>query len=65
MLKVKPITEKSWLVLSDDGLQRVALLSQQEEKFLLIAKDVKTIFQNKAEMTEFFSEDIFANIVTS
>lgn len=63
MVKLKPITDKSWLVLSDDGMQRVALLSQQENKFVLIAKDVKTTFRDKAEVDEFFSEDIFANIV--
>lgn len=63
IIKLKPITEKSWLVLTDDEQQRVALLSEQRGKFVLIAKDVKTIFTDKQEVRDFFSEDIFDNLV--
>jgi len=63
MVKLKPITDKSWLVLADDGIQHVALLSEQKDKLILIAKNVKTVFNNRAELQDFFAEDIFKNVV--
>ena len=64
MVKLKPITDKSWLVLADDGIQHVALLSEQKDKLILIAKNVKTVFNNRAELQDFFAEDVFKNVVT-
>ena len=63
MVKLKPITEKSWLVLTDDGLQRVALLSEQKDKLVLIAKGAKTPFANREEVIAFFKEDVFNNLI--
>jgi len=65
MVKLKPITEKSWLVLTDDGLQRIALLSEQKDKLVLIAKGAKTPFKNREEVNKFFNEDIFNNLIES
>jgi hypothetical protein len=63
MVKLKSLTDKSWLVLADDGVQQVALLSEQKDKLILIAKNVKTVFNNRAELQDFFAEDIFKNII--
>jgi hypothetical protein len=64
MVKLKPLSEKSWLVLSDNGLNKIAILSEQKEKFILIAKDVKTTFDTKDEVSGFFNVgDIFDKIV--
>lgn len=63
MFKLKPITDKSWLVLADEGLERIALLSEQHTKFVLISKDAKTTFENKEEVKMFFAEDVFSNVV--
>jgi len=62
-VKLKPITEKSWIVLTDDGLQRIALLSEQKDKLVLIAKGAKTPFNSREEVNEFFKENIFDNLV--
>lgn len=64
MFKLKPITDKSWLVLSNDGLTRVALLSEQRSGIVLIGKDAKTTFNTRDEVKVFFAEDVFNNIVT-
>lgn len=62
MIKLKPITERSWLVLTD-AMDRVGILSEQHDKLVLLIKDGKTIFKNRSEIVEFFNEDIFDNIV--
>lgn len=64
MVKLKPVTEYSWLVLTDDGLGQVALLSEQKNKYILIAKGAKTTFDNRGEVSAFFNEtDLFSRIV--
>jgi hypothetical protein len=63
MVKLKPITDKSWLILADDGVQHVALLSEQRGKLILIAKNIKTVFNNRKELQDFFEEDIFENVI--
>lgn len=62
MIKLKPITDKSWLVLTD-ALDRIGLLSQQRENYILLTKGNKTKFNSKKEINEFFSTDIFDNLV--
>jgi len=63
MVKLKPITDNSWLILADDGIQHVALLSEQKDKLILIAKNIKTVFNNREELQDFFAEDIFKNVM--
>ena len=63
MVRLKKITEKSWIVLTDDGLNRIALLSEQKDKLVLIAKGAKTPFKNRDEVVAFFKEDVFDNLI--
>lgn len=63
MFKLKPITEKAWLVLADEGLERIALLSEQRTNYVLISKDAKTTFKDREEVKMFFAEDVFNNIM--
>lgn len=63
MFKLKPITEKAWLVLADEGLERIALLSEQRTNYVLISKDAKTTFKSREEVNGFFSEDVFNNVM--
>lgn len=61
MIKLRPITEKSWLVLTDT-MDRIGLLSEQQNKFILLIKGLRTSFDNKTEINNFFNEDIFSNV---
>jgi len=64
MVKLKPITDKSWLVLTDDSLEsRVGLLTKGLDKYILMARAAKTEFRNKEEIAEFFNCNIFNNLV--
>jgi hypothetical protein len=63
MIKVREITEHSWILIADEDDQKIGLLSEFQGEFILLAKDAKTKFPNKDEITKFFNEDIFSNVV--
>ena len=63
MVKLKPITSTSWLVLTNDGLSKVGLLTKSHSDYILLARATKAKFKNRAEINAFFQEDIFANLV--
>jgi hypothetical protein len=61
--KLKPITETSWLVLGDTEDTKIGLLTEVRTQYILMAKGVKQQFLNRKEVTTFFNEDIFQNVV--
>lgn len=61
-VKLKPITEKSWLVLDDTGDVRVGLLTEIREQYILMAKGEKKQFLDRHEVNKFFNENIFDNV---
>lgn len=61
-VKLKHLTENSWLVLTEDGLDRVGILAEQREKFLYIANSIKKFFASKAEINDYFNKDMFADV---
>lgn len=67
MLKLKPITERSWFVLSDDSLSTmVGILTESPTgTYSLVGKELKMSFSNKEEMNEKLGVDVFSKIATS
>lgn len=62
-IKLKPITETSWLVLGDTEDIRIGLLTESRDKYILMARGEKTSFLNRKEVNKFFQEDVFNNMV--
>lgn len=62
-IRLKPITETSWLVISDVDGNRIGLLSQLRNQYTLMIKDVKKHFLNRKEVNDYFKENIFENTV--
>ena len=63
MVILKEITSNSWLVLSEQEQERIGLLSSNPNGFVLLSKGGKLKFAEKADVVEFFEEDIFKKIV--
>lgn len=62
-VKLKPITETSWLVLGDTEEVRIGLLSEVRNQYVLMVKGVKQRFLDRKEVNNFFKEDVFNNLV--
>jgi hypothetical protein len=62
-VKLKSITENSWLVLGDTEDTRIGLLTEIKNEYILMVKGEKQKFLNRKEVNRFFKEDIFKNIV--
>lgn len=62
-VKLKPITETSWLVLGDTDDTRIGLLTEIRDNYVLMAQGEKTQFLNRKEVNKFFKEDVFENVV--
>lgn len=63
MVKLKAITGSSWLLMTDDGQQKIGILSENHGGYMLLAKETKTHFATKDEINQFFAEDVFTNLV--
>ena len=61
-VKLKFITEKSWLVLGDTDDTRIGLLTEIRDQYVLMVAGAKQQFLNRKEVNKFFNEDIFRNI---
>ena len=61
-IKLKPITEKSWLVLGDTEENKIGLLTEIKNQYTLMVKGQKQKFLNKKDINNFFQEDIFKSI---
>jgi hypothetical protein len=62
-VKLKPITETSWLVIGDTDDTRIGLLTEIKDQYILMVKGVKQQFINRKEVNKFFNEDVFGNVV--
>lgn len=62
-VKLKPITESSWLVIGDSEETRIGLLTEVRNEYVLMVKGEKKKFLNKKEVNKYFSEDVFQNVV--
>jgi len=62
-VKLKPITETSWLVIGDNEDTRIGLLTKIKNQYVLMVKGVKQQFIDRKEVNRFFNEDVFKNVV--
>lgn len=62
-VKLKTITETSWLVLNDTEDTRVGLLTEIRDNYVLMAMGEKKQFLNRKEVNKYFNEDVFQNII--
>lgn len=62
MIKLKPITDTSWLVMTDNS-EKVGLLNEQPDKsYLFLSASVKEVFKDRNDVNSFFNEDIFTSV---
>lgn len=64
-VKLKTITETSWLVIGDTEDTRIGLLTEARDKYVLMVKGEKRQFLNRREVNKYFMEDIFSNIAST
>jgi hypothetical protein len=62
-IKLKPITETSWLVIGDADDIRIGLLTEIREKYVLMAKGEKKQFLCRKDVNTYFNEDVFNSVV--
>jgi hypothetical protein len=62
-VKLKPITETSWLVLGDTDDTRIGLLTEIRDNYVLMVKGEKKSFLSRKEVNKYFQEDVFENVV--
>jgi hypothetical protein len=63
--RLKTITPASWLVIGDTDDVRIGLLTQVRNEYILMIKDQKRKFLDRKAVNQYFSEDIFQNIIES
>ena len=61
-VKLKPITETSWLVIGDTDETRIGLLTEIRDRYVLMAKGEKKSFLSRKEVNTYFEENIFDNV---
>lgn len=62
-VKLKSITDTSWLVLGDTDETRIGLLTEIREQYVLMAQGEKKSFLSRKEVNGYFKEDVFQNVV--
>lgn len=62
-VKLKPITETSWLVLGDTDETRIGLLTEIRDEYVLMAQGEKKKFLSRKEVNKYFEENVFDNVV--
>lgn len=63
-VKLKPITETSWLVIGDTDDSKIGLLTEIRDEYVLMVKGEKQKFLNRKAVNSFFNEDVFQNAAT-
>ncbi len=63
MIKLKPITETSWLVIGDSDDTKIGLLTEIRDNYILMVKGEKRSFLNRKEVNTYFAEDVFDNVI--
>ncbi|WPK38801.1 hypothetical protein Cassandra_0125 [Pseudomonas phage Cassandra] len=61
-MKLKSLTETSWIVLDNQG-DKVGILTRTKEKLNLMTPGGSMLFDTQDDANTFFGEDIFSNIV--
>jgi hypothetical protein len=61
-VKLKPITETSWLVLGDTDETRIGLLTEIRDEYVLMAQGEKKKFLSRKDVNKYFEENVFDNI---
>lgn len=61
--KLKTLTEKSWLVISDTESDRIGLLTEIRDQYILMIAGAKKQFLDRKEVNKFFNEDVFMSVV--
>jgi len=61
--KLKTITTTSWLVINSTDDSRVGLLTEIQNKYVLMVKGEKQQFLDRKEVNKFFKEDVFNNLI--
>jgi hypothetical protein len=66
MVRLKELTQTSWLVITEGTNEKVGLLSEQRDKLKFIAKAANAEFRDRSDVTEFFDqEDLFRNVIVT
>ena len=66
IIQLKEITDSSWLVITEKEQEKIGLLSEgRNGAFTLLSKGGKVAFEDKEEVSEFFAEPVFDNIVVT
>lgn len=61
MIKLKPITDKSWIII-EDNINAGVLSVGIDKTYTTIYKNKKLSFSSKQDLNNFFQGDIFTNI---
>lgn len=62
-VKLKSITDKSWLVINDIDSDRVGLLTEIRNQYVLMVAGAKKQFLDRKEVNTYFNEDVFGTIL--
>jgi len=63
MVRLKKLTQSSWLVITDTN-EKVGLLSEQRDKLKFIARAANAEFKDREDVSEFFEqEDLFQTVI--
>ena len=62
-VKLKPLTETSWLVIGDTDDIKVGLLTKLRDEYVLMAQGEKKKFLDRKEVNKYFHENVFDNMV--
>lgn len=62
-VKLKSITEKSWLVLGDTEDTRIGLLTETRNQYVLMVKGEKKLFLDRKAVNTYFQENVFDNVL--
>jgi hypothetical protein len=62
-VKLKSITETSWLVLGDTDDTRIGLLTEIRDRYVLMVKGEKKSFLSRKEVNKYFEENVFDNVM--
>lgn len=61
-VKLKAITDKSWLVIGDTDENRIGLLTEIRDQYILMVAGAKQQFLDRKAVNKFFNEDVFVDV---
>ncbi len=62
-VKLKCITEKSWLVINDLDSDRIGLLTEIRNQYVLMVAGAKKQFLDRVAVNKYFNEDVFQTAI--